>query len=371
LELVWMRGRSAKALVLMVVFGCCTPITGAQPAPPTDSDPSQTGSFLLGPPKQAGPVELRARFELHDILEIDDELEAFEFSGVLTLTWNDPRQRFEPAVVGADEKVYQGNYQFDEISPGWYPQVVLVNESGSYQNSGVVLRIQPDGTSTLIQTISGVAEAELDMRRFPFDAHHLEAIFEVLGFDRGEVTIEVESGFEGALLASDVRVPEWKITASGLSTPDRSASYAGRQGVSSAFVVSVDVERRSFHMVRLVVLPLTMIVLLSFSVFWMDRSSLGDRTSVSFIGILTAVTYQVLISDNMPRISYTTLMHGFLSLSFVVMCATVVINLVVGALDQRGKTELGDRVDHRCRWAFPLVYFGLNLVFVGVAFEFF
>ena len=67
----------------------------------------------------------------------------------------------------------------------------------------------------------------------------------------------------------------------------------------------------SFYMSRLVILPLVVIVLLSFSVFWMDRSSVGDRLGVSFIGILTGVAYQLVMSDHLPRISYVTLMHGF------------------------------------------------------------
>ena len=53
------------------------------------------------------------------------------------------------------------------------------------------------------------------------------------------------------------------------------------------------------------------------------------------------------------------------------MCATVVINLVVGTLDRRGKSELGDRIDRRCRWGFPLAYFGLLLVMLAVAILFF
>jgi len=95
----------------------------------------------------------------------------------------------------------------------------------------------------------------------------------------------------------------------------------------------------------MVVLPLILIVILSFSVFWMDKSSVGDRLSVSFIGILTSVAYQNLISDQMPHIAYSTLMHAFVNLSFLTMCATVVFNLVVNTLDKRGKIELGDRID--------------------------
>jgi hypothetical protein len=363
----------SMTVILVLAVVCSARVTAAQPVGKPDIKPSRTATsepFLLAPPKGAGPVVVRARFEFHDINEINDGAETFEFAGVLTLKWHDPRQAFDPAVVGVDEKIFQGGYQFNELSTGWYPQVVLVNESGLYQKNGVVLRVQPDGTSTLIETLNATAEAEFNMSRFPFDGQRLEAVFEVLGFDRDEVLLQVESDAASSF-ASNVRVPQWTITGASASVRDSAASYAGRRRVSSAFVVSVDVQRESFYMRRLVIIPLVMIVLLSFSVFWMDRSSLGDRLSVSFIGILTGVAYQLMLSEQLPRISYVTLMHGFLTLSFLTMCATVVINVLVGTLDQRGKFELGDRVDRRCRWIFPFTYFGLILLMVGAAFLFF
>ena len=364
---------AAKVMTLVLTLVCSTLMAAANPTAATVSDPPPTASsepFLLAPLKDAGPVVVRARFDLYDVNEINDENETFEFTGVLTLKWNDPRQAFDPAVVGVNEKVFQGDYQFNEVSTGWYPQLVLVNESGLYQKDGVVLRVQPDGTSTLIETLNAAAETELNMRRFPFDGHRLEAIFEVLGFDRDEVLLQVEPDVANAL-ASKVRIPQWRITGASVSVRDRSSAYAGRQGVSSAFVMSVDVQRESFYMRRLVVIPLIVIVLLSFSVFWMEKSSLGDRLSISFIGILTGVAYQIVTSDQLPSISYVTLMHGFMNLSFLIMCATVVINLVVGALDKRGKYELADRIDRHCRWGFPLAYFVLTLVMVWVAMVFF
>ena len=360
-------------MTLVLTLVCCTLMAAANSIAAAESDSARATSsepFLLAPPGEAGPVVVRASFDLYDINEINDEMETFEFTGVLTLKWNDPRQAFDPAVAGVDEKVFQGDYQFNELSTGWYPQVVLVNESGLYQTDGVVLRVQPDGTSTLIETLNAAAEMDLDMRRYPFDEHRLEAIFEVLGFDREEVQLQVESDAASSL-ASKVRIPQWTITGANVSVRDRSASYAGLQGVSSAFVMSIDVQRESFYERRLVVIPLILIVLLSFSVFWMEKSSLGDRVSVSFIGILTGVTYQIMMSDQLPSISYFTLMHMFLGLSFLTMCATVVINLLVGALDQQGKSELADRIDLRCRWGFPLAYFGLMLIMVWVAMVYF
>ena len=113
--------------------------------------------FLLGPPKGDGPVVVRASFQVRDINDIDDEAETFEFGGVLKLTWHDERQAFDPAEAGVAEKIYQGAYQFNELSPAWYPQVVLVNESGLFEKHGVILRVQPDGTLTLVETVNAAA----------------------------------------------------------------------------------------------------------------------------------------------------------------------------------------------------------------------
>lgn len=368
-----MNKRISIALISVMAGACSARIATAQPVAERDA-PSPVAatndSFLLGPPKGDGPVVVRADFQLHDINEINEQDETFAFSGVLTLRWHDERQVFDPAATGVNEKVYQGAYQFDELSTGWFPQVVLVNEAGTYEKHAVVLRIQPDGTLVLIETLYAVANAELNMRRFPLDSQRLEAVFAVLGFDDSEVVLRAESETTSSV-ANTVRIPQWGITGIGMWSTNLPIPYAGRRGVASAFVVSVDAHRESFFISRLVILPLVVIVLLSFSVFWMDRSSLGDRISVSFIGILTGVAYQLVMSEILPRISYLTLMHGIINLGFFTMCATVVINVVVGTLDQKGKSELGERIDRRCRWLFPLIYFGLMLVLIGAAFFFF
>lgn len=322
--------------------------------------------FKLSPPPGSAPVYVKAHFELHDINEIHDEADTFEFSGVLTLKWHDPRQAFDPDEVGANEKIFQGNFQFAEIATRWYPQVFLVNESALYEINGITLRVLPDGNSTLVQTINATAEVRLDLEKFPFDKQQLDAIFQVVGFDKDEVLLisEIDKIEPFNTLFP---IPQWSVIDIRQSVRDFYSYYAGSTGVSSAFVVSVDVHRKPFYIVRLVVIPMIVIVILSFTVFWMDKSSLGDRLNVSFIGILTGFAYLLVTSDHLPNISYFTLIHGFLNLSYITMCAAVVINLIVGTLDKKGNTEAGDRVDRICRWVFPLAYFGLLITMFTVA----
>ncbi len=348
--------RPATALSASAAVWVVCAAAMAQPSEPTP----------LGLPPGDRPVVVDARFELRDINDIDDSAETFELSGLLQLTWRDERQAFDPAVAGVDEKIYQGDYQFNEIAPAWFPQVVLVNESGLFETHGVLLRTEPDGTSTLVQSINARCEADLDMRRYPFDRQTLSAAFEVLGeHDTSVVLRAVQRGAYAT--EGSVRIPQWKLLDMASSSEDR----AGSLGTHSTFLVSMEVERKSFFVVRLVILPLILIVVLSWSVFWMDRSSVADRINLSFIGILTAVAYQIVISDIQPEISYFTLMHGFLNLSLTVMGATVVVNLIVGQLDKNGNAEAGDRIDRYCRKVFPLVYFGLNALMVIIAFTVF
>lgn len=310
---------------------------------------------LLDPPGENGPCVVRAQFQLQDINSIDDEAETFEFTGVLVLTWKDPRQAFDPEVAGVREKIYQGGYQFDEVSPAWYPQVVLANESGLYESDAVILRVRPDGTSTLISTINAVAETDFNMRLYPFDTQRLEAVFELIGFHTGEVVLEAGSGKKDR----PIHVSQWDLSGIETSIRNRESIAVGSPGKSSEFVVAFDIRREPIFTLRLVGLPLALIVMLSWSVFWMERSSLGDRISVSFVGILTAVAYQIVVGDLLPHVSYITVMHAFLNFSFFLMCATVVINLIVGACDKNGKHALGELIDRRCRWIFPLTYLGL------------
>lgn len=166
-----------------------------------------------------------------------------------------------------------------------------------------------------------------------------------------------------------IAIPEWNLSRIAFESVELPSRYAGTTNTSSTFVLTMDVQRQSIFMLRLIVFPLVLIVILSWSVFWMDRSSLGDRVNVSFIGILTAVAYQFMVSEILPQISYVTWMTGFLNISFWIMCATVVVNLVVGAADKNGNFVRGDLIDRRCRWIFPTVYFGLlSLTFLIATF---
>ena len=332
---------------------------------------TQSNEFPSSPPQVKGPLEVTVSFDLRDIDHIDDEAETFEFTGVIKLSWLDPRKAFNPATEGAEEKIYQGDFQFNEVYSGWFPQLILVNQSGLYEKHGVLLRVRSDGSLSLYETVNAVGKIDLDLRRYPVDQQRLKAVFHVLGFESNEIALRLEPDYNDGDLKIDetIQLPQWQLMGIESSIGTRNTPLIGKGATTSTFTVSIDVQRSYFFILRLVILPLIIIVMLSWSVFWMDKSSLGDRIGVSFIGILTAVTYQVILSEILPRISYFTLINdGFLAVSFFIMSMTVIINLRVGYLDRHGMSEFGDKLDHRCKWMFPMIYFGTLLVIFWMAF---
>ncbi len=325
-----------------------------------DPDPARADAFRLGPPGTDGPVTVSVGFFLSDVNAIDERRETFEFEAILTLKWRDPRQAFDPQQLGVPQRVYQGSYQFSEVFDGWWPQLILVNESGGFDPQSVLLRVDPDGSATLVQEIHAVAEMPMALRRFPFDHQDFDAVFEVLGFARDRVLLVPDPTTTGRV-AGGVNIAQWDVQDLRIAGREYQPVYDDASHAPfSQIVVTLAMARRPAHMLQVVVLPLMLLVILTFSVFWMDRESLGDRMDISFVGILTVVAYQIIVSDAMPSIAYFTLMTGFLYSTYVVLAVGVIVNLTVSRFDQSGRSELGDRVDRTCRWAVPAAFFGAN-----------
>lgn len=324
------------------------------------ADDTLSQTVLLSPPSQDQPVEVGIGFQLFDVVQIEETTETFEFSGVLTVQWKDDRQAFDPATEGVPVKFYQGSFQFNEVATSWYPEISLLNSVGPFEKGEPLLRIFPDGTCLLITPVDATAKSELRLRKYPHDTQNLRMYFGIPGYPENEVKMSPLK--LTSLTDDDVRIPQWTVLAMRTMADKILPTTFGSKEPTSVVVFELDVKRQSAFIMRLVVLPLFLVVILSWSVFWMDRASVGDRMSVSFVGLLTAVAYQIVLGDIMPHISYLTPINVFVNISFTIMCASIVINLIVGELNRENRAATADFIDNRCKVIFPIVYAALLLI---------
>jgi hypothetical protein len=192
-------------------------------------------------------------------------------------------------------------------------------------------------------------------------------VFEVLGFDASEVLLAADPDRTGG--SSSVSVTQWRLEA--LTAEDRiyqSKFTSGREELVSAVAFEFPIDRSPGFLLQVILLPLLILVGLSWSVFWMDAESLGDRMSISFVGILTVVAFQIVVSDMLPRIAYFTILSSFLLINYLTLVAGVIVNLRVGLLDRRGDRAVGNRLDRICRWLFPLGYAAAIVLMVAYYF---
>lgn len=222
-------GRIASACALWLSVSLFL-LPGAVPVNAATVSSGPAYQYLDLPPG-ARPVLLDLKLHLLQLQGINDQEETFEFSAVLTLTWQDRRQAFDAPLGGVQRRYFHGNYQFNELSPAWYPQVVITNAVGSPELDGVLLEVGPDGTSTLTQVVHAVIRADLQLLRYPFDEQRLEIAFDILGFDDTQVKFAL--GDDAVSVDLDaVHTPQWKLRS--VSAHQYSQNYLRQEAAEQA-----------------------------------------------------------------------------------------------------------------------------------------
>ena len=335
---------SLKIVVILIIVNA--PLASAQ-------------QHLYNLPPGPKPLQVKAFFYLSDINYINEQDETFEIKGSLELTWKDSRQSFDPQSEGSNYKLYQGPFQFLEVYQGWWPQLVAANSVGNIPLQGVSLKIHSDGTMLLVQEIAAVLKSSMNLRKYPFDRQELQIIIEPLSSFSSEV--QLISGPEMTdMPRRHLKIASWDLV--NLSARSRIEKDEKSTHQYAQLVIYLDMERKPGYTTWLVFVPLTFIILLSSSIYWMDAESLGNRMDISFIGLLTIVAYQAMVESGLPKIDYFTLIHGFVYISYLIMATFIMSNILIDQLNRKKKTALADRIDQTARWVMPIAYLALNFL---------
>jgi hypothetical protein len=233
----------------------------------------------------------------------------------------------------------------------WWPMPIIANQVGPAEATRRVLRIGPDGQVRFEGIFEATVAANYDLRRFPFDRHALEIDIESFRWNAGALRFVADREASG--LGESFAIPEWRVSGFELRTEE--AVNARGPEPFSRLVVGVRIGREIGFYVWKVVLPLWVIVAISWSVFWMVDEHLSGRCRVVATGILTVVAYQFALAGSMPRVAYLTLMDAVTTLSFAIMGVAFLQNMFVVPLRERDP-ERALALDRTCRWAFPMAY---------------
>jgi cadmium resistance protein CadD (predicted permease) len=153
--------------------------------------------------------------------------------------------------------------------------------------------------------------------------------------------------------AQELTLQDWRV----VSVTARPEPYVIRPGIEVAgYVLEFSAERRVQHYLLKVVLPLVLIVLMSWAVFWIDPSHAASQVSVATTSMLTLIAYRFAVGADVPPLPYLTLLDRFILASTLLVFLSLVEVLVTSSLAARGRIEAARTLDRHSRWLFPAVF---------------
>ena len=274
---------------------------------------------------------------------------------MLILRWNDPRL--------AHNDPGMKEYALSDI---WNPPLLFENQTRDLVRSlPEIVNVSPDGTVVYRQRFIGEFSQSLDLSAFPFDKGTFRIRLVTPGYppddlcfipDPKAITLGMKNGIG---INSHLSESDWNI----LSTETSSQPfiiYPSLQvsGCSFAFTA----KRNSSYFIIKVLLPLLLIVMMSWAVFWIDPTDSGAQFSMAVTAMLTLIAYRFAIDANVPKLPYLTCLDKFVLSSSLLVFFTLIQAIVTSKLAKRGDLEVARSMDRHCRWIFPLIFFLITSV---------
>ena len=120
--------------------------------------------------------------------------------------------------------------------------------------------------------------------------------------------------------------------------------------------ITLTAQRRTSYFFWKVMVPLTLIVAMSWSVFWLDPARYGPQVGLSATSMLTLIAFLFATQAIVPRPNYLTIMDKFVLGSTVLVFLALVEAVMTAYFFAKEREVLAVRMDRYCRAIFPAAF---------------
>lgn len=260
-----------------------------------------------------------------------DELhERWDVSGELITTWVERKFKYRPNGPYDDHR---------DISPNAIriPRIGFANAIEVPTFRRVDLFVRPDGRVFLVNNFRATLSTHLDFRRFPFDTEKLPLIVVPLGHFVDQIILIPDPARSQLVDAAYSGLSQWQLL--GLSMSRYTENNLGDTDYGVKFALQV--RRNSQSYVWKFILPLCLIVVISWISFWLAPTDFKskDLLATAVTTLLIVVAFTLSITTLLPRTSYQTYIDAFLLTCFLFVIAAIAAIVGINALEFRGRDE--------------------------------
>jgi hypothetical protein len=290
------------------------------------------------------PTQVHVGFLVEDISEIREAEQTVTADVFLLFRWNDPRLA-DPARLKAQALCNL------PVESAWTPPVQIRNIRNLEKYYKDIALIDADGHVIYIQRLLLTVFTRLDLRDFPFDSQKLTFVLDPL-LDENELHL---NAWEQLVARSDVlSVSSWTLgdpKGKVVSEPARV-----REASFSVFHCEIPAQRLPGFYSRKLIIPLALIVLMAWAVFWIKPDQTAPQMGVGTTAMLTLIAYHFALGSYLPEIDYLTRADFFLLWSLILVFAALMEAVATAALINYGREATVRKMDRAFRVGYPLAF---------------
>ncbi|XP_066546582.1 gamma-aminobutyric acid receptor subunit rho-2-like [Amia ocellicauda] len=283
------------------------------------------------------PVGVDVQVEsLDSISEVDMD---FTMTLYLRHYWKDERLSF-PSTTNKS-MTFDGRL----VKKIWVPDVFFVHSKRSFihdtTTDNIMLRVFPDGHVLYSLRVTVTAACNMDFSRFPLDSQTCSLELESYAYTDEDLMLYWKNGDES--LKTDERISLSQFLIQKFHTTSRLAFYSST-GWYNRLYINFTLRRHIFFFLLQTYFPATLMVMLSWVSFWIDRRAVPARVSLGITTVLTMSTIITGVNASMPRVSYIKAVDIYLWVSFVFVFLSVLEYAAVNYL-----TTVQERKERKLR----------------------
>ncbi len=294
-----------------------------------------------------GPTEVTIAVFILDIDEVNSASQSFDANVYIELHWQDPR-----LVHDNPNEITRG------LNEVWNPRLLFINQQKIWPTLPEIVEVFPDGEVVYRQRVWGAFSQPLKLKDFPFDQQVFTIQLGSAGFNPNEVRLIPDKGSRTGI-AQKFSLADWDILDWRAQTADFVPSL-DEEGFAG-FYISIEAKRRYGYFITKVIIPLLLIVMMSWVVFWVDPKESGTQISVAFTTMLTLIAYRFAVGTDLPKISYLSRLDYFILGSTFLVFASLIEVVVTSSYAKIGNVERARAIDRWARVLFPLVFAFITL----------
>jgi hypothetical protein len=289
---------------------------------------------------QGGPVEVNVHLYLNDLTEIRDARESFVGDVFLRGEWQDRRLAHAgPEPCSADPETI------------WTPRMQLLNRRQLDQVGEQQLVVEPDGSVRQVIRVYGEFSFRQDLTDFPFDQQTLRF---VLGSNLGPEVVALKAEPKNIGTAESLSVANWRISTLGSQSSERYIAPVER--TISTLEIDFLAERLTGFYTWQLLVPLALVVMMTWTVFWMPLEFVAPRVGLVATSMLTLIAYRFSMTSVLPPIAYLTRLDKFMVAASILVFGALAAAVAISYFEHRGHDASARRLNYVSRVLAPLSF---------------